>query len=67
MCQMPRSSKPRSRKRFSLAPVLFRDSPIEGRGVFARRVTDRYPLLPAVIYAAAIWAIWGWSGLAPRS
>jgi hypothetical protein len=29
--------KPRSRSRFSLAPVLFKDSPIEGRGVFARR------------------------------
>jgi len=31
-------TKPKSRKAlFSLAPVQFRDSPIEGRGVFARR------------------------------
>lgn len=30
-------AKPRSRSRFSLAPVLFKDSPIEGRGVFARK------------------------------
>lgn len=31
-------SKPKNRKAlFSLAPVLFRDSAIEGRGVFARR------------------------------
>jgi SET domain-containing protein len=29
--------KPRARPRFSLAPVLFKDSVIEGRGVFARR------------------------------
>jgi SET domain-containing protein len=29
--------KPRARPRFSLAPVLFKDSLIEGRGVFARR------------------------------
>jgi len=29
--------KPRKKKKFSLAPVQFRDSDIEGRGVFARR------------------------------
>ena len=27
----------KAKKKFSLAPVLFKDSPIEGRGVFARR------------------------------
>jgi hypothetical protein len=30
-------SKPKARKRFSLAPVQYRDSAIEGRGVFARQ------------------------------
>jgi uncharacterized protein len=34
---MGKSMPGKAKSRFSLAPVLFKDSPIEGRGVFARR------------------------------